>query len=622
MALDGVSGLTGIKDLYAKVDPDNKVAECGETNNTAQTTLAANARLATIQVITDAAGYSANAAVQLSGIVTNTGALSGRFTAELRVEDASGAVVVDFGVKPVGLLAGGAAATVTEGWNTAATLAGSYRLRGILRHEDGALLNEAAVPFAIHSVQQAAAAIRPDKKSYSSNEAITLASTLTSQTVNDLLPNLTATVRVVDPAGGSFFTESKPLADLLPQGRVSFRSFANTGAAPAGIYTVTLEARSGSALLTSDTQTFEILSSLSQATALAGSLSAQPARILEQESTTLTYTVRNIGNDIDLPVIQIDILIVDPDTQTAVRTLTAGASLNGREVYSDQVRFASAGLAPKPYLLVLRGTTAGVVETLASAGLQIDPIPNHAPAANPGPDREALTGQPVLLDGGGSSDPDHDPLIFLWHFISVPAGSHVTDASLANAGGPTPSFVPDLEGSYEIGLVVNDGLSSSQQDTASVYVNPAPKFDLHPETINLKSNGGSKSITGVLTSPVLSSFSFFTAPDGKTVTATFRLENQYIDLNGNNVVFTIPADDYPGDDAIVPVDSDKNGTIDLYQLTLKFNRDLIIAGFKDSNGNLRITQPTSLTSTVIGNDIRIGSDTNTAIAPPGVSGGK
>jgi hypothetical protein len=137
----------------------------------------------------------------------------------------------------------------------------------------------------------------------------------------------------------------------------------------------------------------------------------------------------------------------------------------------------------------------------------------------------------------------------------------------------------------------------------------------------LKSNGGSKSVTGVLTSPVLSAFAFFTAPDGVTVTAHFNLENRYIDKNGNPTVFTIPSDDYPGDDRIQAVDTDRDGDIDLYQLTLKFNRDRIIAGFKDANGNLKISRPTDLLSTVIGNDFVIGSDTNEVISPPQVSRG-
>jgi hypothetical protein len=622
VVLDGVSGLTGGQDLYAVVDPANRIIECSENNNTAQTTLAANARLGTIEVSTDAASYPAHAAVQLSALITNTGALPGIFTAELRVEDGDGVVVAGFGVKVLGLLAGGASAAATEGWNTAATLAGTYRLHGFLRREDGFLLSEATIPFDIRSVQQAAATIHSDKIAYASNEAVTLTSAVTSQTVNDLLTSLTATVRVTDPSGNAFFTESKPLADLLPEGRTSFHSFTNTGTAPAGTYTATLEIESGGNLITTATQTFEILGSLTQAAALSGNITADPARILERESTMLTFTVRNIGNEIDLPLIETSILIVDPDTEAPVRTLRGEVSLNGREIFIDQIHFESGTLPPKPYLIVLQGTTAGVTQTLGSAGLQIDPVPNHAPIANAGADRLGLTGQPALLDGSASADPDGDPLTFAWHFLSIPSTSQVTDAALANATTPSPSFVPDVDGTYTLGLTVSDGLASSPQDTVSVFVNPAPSVDVHPETINLKSNGGSKSITAVLASPLLSAFSFFTAEDGITVTASFALENRYADSNGDGVVFTIPADDYPGDDAVIPVDADGNGTIDFYQLTLKFNRDGIIAGFKDANGQLRITQPTALTSTVIGNEIPIGTDTNTVIAPPSVSGGK
>ncbi|NKE73373.1 carboxypeptidase-like regulatory domain-containing protein [Candidatus Manganitrophus noduliformans] len=623
VVLDGVSTLTGGLDLYAVVDPENRILECGENNNIARTALAANARLGTIQPATDAAVYPANAPVQLSALITNTGALSGRFTVELRVEDGEGAVVAGFGVKPLGLLAGGAAVTSTEEWNTAAILAGSYRLHGFLRREEGLLLSEATIPFEIRSVRQAAATIHPDKIAYASNEAVALSSTITSQTVNDLLTNLTATVRVTDPSGGVFFIESKPLADLLPEGRAGFKSFTNTGTAPAGTYTATLEIQSGGNLLTTATQSFEILSSLSQAAALSGEIAADPRRILERESTTLTFTVRNIGNEIDLPLIETSILIVDPDTETPVRTLPGEVSLNGREVFIDRIPFESGILPPKPYLIVLQGTTAGVTQTLGSAGLQIDPVPNHAPLADAGPDRLGLTGQPVLLDGSGSADPDGDPLTFAWHFIAVPPTSQVTDAALANASTPAPSFVSDADGTYTLRLVVNDGLTDSPQDTVSVFVNPAPHFDLHPETINLKSNGGSKSVTGVLTSPVLSAFAFFTAQDGATVTASFTLENRYVDQDGNVITFTLPADAYPGDDTVHPVDADGDGDVDLYQLTLKFNRDLIIAGFKDANGNLKISQPTDLISTVFGNDLVIGSDTNEVISPPQVSkGGK
>ena len=45
---------------------------------------------------------------------------------------------------------------------------------------------------------------------------------------------------------------------------------------------------------------------------------------------------------------------------------------------------------------------------------------NAAPTANAGPDANAVTGQPVTLDGSGSSDPNGGTITFFWQFVSVP----------------------------------------------------------------------------------------------------------------------------------------------------------------------------------------------------------
>jgi hypothetical protein len=219
------------------------------------------------------------------------------------------------------------------------------------------------------------------------------------------------------------------------------------------------------------------------------------------------------------------------------------------------------------------------------------------------------------LDGTGSSDPEGDPLTYRWAFVSVPQDSARTNADLNGAHTATPSFTPDLNGSYMLSLVVNDGTLDSQIDLVAVYVSPPIQIDLHPETINLKSNGGSTSVTVVLSSPLLSSFAPLTGSDGVTVTAIFVFSHTYTDKNGQAVTFTTPTTDYPGAHSVMAVDLDGDGTIDGYQLILKIDRQLIIAGFTGSDGKLKITQPTPLTSTAIGNGLTIGSDTNNAIAP-------
>lgn len=306
---------------------------------------------------------------------------------------------------------------------------------------------------------------------------------------------------------------------------------------------------------------------------------------------------------------------MDPNTEQVLRTLTDFASLNDREVFENALSFDSTGLAPGSYIFVLRGIIGETIQTLASKSLVIQPIPNNAPIANAGDNQEGFAGNVVHLDGSGSSDPDNDPIFFHWTFSSLPDDSGLGDADLVGSDTATPSFIPDVNGTYVISLVVNDGMLQSQTDTASIYVSPPMEVDLHPEKVNMKSNGGSKSVTVVLFSPLLSSFELLTQSDGITVASEFALEHSYVDLNGDATTFSTPVSDSNGDDFVEEVDLDGDGTVDGYQLTLKVDRQLIIDGFTDPQGNTAILVNTEFISTVLGNGIQINSDTNTALPP-------
>ncbi len=68
----------------------------------------------------------------------------------------------------------------------------------------------------------------------------------------------------------------------------------------------------------------------------------------------------------------------------------------------------------------------------------------------------------VVLDASGSFDPDGDPLRhYYWFVTAAPAGSLATDAWLEGGNSSSASFVADLPGTYGIGLIVSDGISSS-----------------------------------------------------------------------------------------------------------------------------------------------------------------
>jgi PKD repeat protein len=95
---------------------------------------------------------------------------------------------------------------------------------------------------------------------------------------------------------------------------------------------------------------------------------------------------------------------------------------------------------------------------------------NRPPEADAGPDAEGAPGGLVTLDGSGSHDPEGAALTWAWTQVDGPS------VELADAAGPTPTFVPDQEGSYLFRLVVADLLFQSAPDDVRVDVRePVPE---------------------------------------------------------------------------------------------------------------------------------------------------
>lgn len=95
---------------------------------------------------------------------------------------------------------------------------------------------------------------------------------------------------------------------------------------------------------------------------------------------------------------------------------------------------------------------------------------NTPPVADAGDDMNVVTGLQVYLSGADSYDVDLGPsssflIDYDWSFISRPTGS---SAKLDPTDSRNTSFTPDLEGDYEIRLVVNDGIVDSAPDTVVV----------------------------------------------------------------------------------------------------------------------------------------------------------
>jgi len=111
---------------------------------------------------------------------------------------------------------------------------------------------------------------------------------------------------------------------------------------------------------------------------------------------------------------------------------------------------------------------------------------NTTPVADAGPNQNVVTGVPATIDGTGSFDADGDPLTYLWSVVSAPPGSALPGQT---ATAPVISITADVDGTYVISLVVNDGQASSTASTVTITAttsNAAPIAHAGPDQVAIE----------------------------------------------------------------------------------------------------------------------------------------
>lgn len=91
---------------------------------------------------------------------------------------------------------------------------------------------------------------------------------------------------------------------------------------------------------------------------------------------------------------------------------------------------------------------------------------NQPPVASAGPNQTVVVNNQVQLDGSASSDPDSDPLTYLWAEDSANPQLGI----LSTNTDVNPAFTPQAAGAYTFSLVVNDGLVNSPADSVTITV--------------------------------------------------------------------------------------------------------------------------------------------------------
>lgn len=143
----------------------------------------------------------------------------------------------------------------------------------------------------------------------------------------------------------------------------------------------------------------------------------------------------------------------DPDGSIASYVWDFGDGTHGTGATTSHT-YTSEGT----YNLNLTVTDDGGAVDSASTTVTIGSA-NQAPTANAGGPYETSSGEALVFDGTGSSDPDGSISGYAWDFGDGTTGS-----------GATPSHVYTVEGIYNVSLTVTDDSGLSHSDTTGVTV--------------------------------------------------------------------------------------------------------------------------------------------------------
>ena len=158
----------------------------------------------------------------------------------------------------------------------------------------------------------------------------------------------------------------------------------------------------------------------------------------------------------------------DPDGEILAYEWAFG---DGATAEGAVVEYAYATPGTYEVRLTVRDDSATLSDTAETA---LEVVVSAAPIADAGPD-QLVTASEVVLDGGGSSDPDGRITSYEWTFGDGSAGS-----------GRVVRHAYAESGTYEVGLTVRDDSGAPlnvDQDTALVRVNEAPIADAGPDLV-------------------------------------------------------------------------------------------------------------------------------------------
>ena len=369
----GVS-LAGTEDLYAVIDPDDTTPECNPDNNTVSIPVQADP-LGQLTVASEAGSYEGASPVRFTATVTNTGRLETDYIVNLHVEDATGAEVIAFQSRPVVPLAGGAAAVLTQAWNTGLLLVGNYRVVGRLLTIDGRELSRSTSAFTIHVGANAQAALRltTDQVDYHTMATVTAKALVRNLTSNARLAQTEVVVQLVDASGTDVSTTTLNVGDVAASTQRQVATPIELQGVPQGTYTLIAELRDarGEALAT-DQFSFEVIENLRLS--VQGRVVAAQPEIETGDIQQCTDTVSNLGS-LPLSAQPVRQLVVRLDDETLVASTALSVDLAAGASQTLIRDLDTAGLSPGDHACVLQAQIMGEWQRLDSTIFRVAEVP-------------------------------------------------------------------------------------------------------------------------------------------------------------------------------------------------------------------------------------------------------
>jgi len=362
---------SGAHQIVVSVDPDNVVSEIDKQNNIAARSINVGDSGATVSMDLRLSQSSYARGDDVFGAFTLVnGGLPLDGMLEIAIEDSAGYLVANLPAVDVNALGSGATRIIDALWNSGATLAGVYRMRGVLRDAFGAELTQAEAQFVLRpETLTATANLISDRDEYVRGSEAQFYGVIAFTGFSPMQMPVPAVIVVRDAADAEMFRQTQ---EVTPASRVELDARWSSGAAAAGAYRALLIVGDEASPLAQTQMAFTLVDEAA-VTRYSGELLLSASNVAHGSGFSATGILTNTGTAAisALPVL---ITVSDPETGAvlAQERYLVDLPIAGRQTVQADFNTAGWPLRRHNVALQVEGPAPGI--TALAHTLQQKPL--------------------------------------------------------------------------------------------------------------------------------------------------------------------------------------------------------------------------------------------------------